>query len=225
MIARPQNLSRRWPLAAAALLFAAGNIVFFLVYRANTNERRASLEARRDDLSRSVAAREADAERLATQRERLSGVTEAMEEFYGNRIGTQEQTLAAVVDELHAVLKETGVEANQISYSTTPDTKLPLTRLKINFPVRCDYARFKKLLKGFETSRRWIAVESVAIRRDSEQGGVNVQIELATYFSDRAEDQSSSSGQRTGPAAPAVPTTKVRGAVPASTASKTGSGS
>ena len=216
MIGLASNWSRRWPLAAAALLFAAGNLVFFLVYRSSTNERRSALEARRDDLARSVAAREADAERLATQRQRLAGVSEAMEEFYGNRIGTQEQTLAAVVDDLHAVLKDTGVEVNQISYSTTPDTKLPLTRLKINFPVRCDYTRFKRLLKAFETSRRWIAVESVAIRRDSDMpGGVNVQMELATYFSDRADDPTASAPDGA-PAVPAAPAGKTRGAVPAS---------
>ena len=84
-----------------------------------------------------------------------------MEEFYGNRIGTQEETLATLVADLHAALKEAGIEANQISYATTPVVKLPLTRMTITFPVKSDYGRFKRLLQIFETGRRWIAVESV----------------------------------------------------------------
>jgi hypothetical protein len=59
---------------------------------------------RRDELKRSVEAREAEATRLSGQRERLSGVSEAMEEFYGRRIGTQEETLASLVADLHAAL-------------------------------------------------------------------------------------------------------------------------
>ena len=57
--------------------------------------------------------------------------------------------------------------------------KLPLTQMKINFSVRCDYARFKRLLKAFETNRRWLAVRGIAITRDSDQpGSVTVQLEL-----------------------------------------------
>ena len=196
----PAGWNRRLPLALAALVFAAANVVFFLGFRSSISERRAALEARRDDLARTVASREADAERLARQKERLSGVSEAIEEFYGRRIGTRDETLAALVADLHAALKEAGIEASQISYATSPVPKLPLTRMRVAFPVKSDYGRFKRLLKLFETGRRWIAVESVAIRRDTDQpGAVYVQLELATYFADR--DPSSPDAKP--PAAPA----------------------
>ena len=48
-----------------------------------------------------------------------------MEEFYGHRIGTQEETLAGLVADLHAALKEAGIETSQISYATAPVLKLP----------------------------------------------------------------------------------------------------
>ncbi len=206
----PDAWRRRLPLAVAGLLFAGGNLVFYLSYRTNTHERREALEARRDGLQRAVEAREADAARLSGQRERLSGVSEAMAEFYGHRIGTQQQTLAAVVADLHAALKDAGIEVNQIGYSTIPVTQLPLTQMKISFPVKCDYAKFKKLLRTFETGKRWVAVQSVSIRRETDQPGVvSVQMELVTYFSDR-EEAPDSSRKPAGPApAPA------RGAVPA----------
>jgi len=206
----PAGWNRRMPLALGALVLAAANAVVFLGYRSSTNERRAALEARRDDLARTVASREAEAEKLSTQNQRLSGVSEAMEEFYGHRIGTQEETLAGLVADLHAALKEAGIETSQISYATAPVVKLPLTRMRVTFGVKSDYGRFKKFLKILETGRRWIAVESVAIRRDTEQpGSVYVQMELATYFAEPSSPAPSTQSPAPPAAAPA------RGAVPA----------
>ena len=135
-----------------------------------------------------------------------------MEEFYGHRIGTQEETLAGLVADLHAALKEAGIETSQISYATAPVLKLPLTRMRITFGVKSDYGRFKRFLKILETGKRWIAVESVAIRRDAEQpGSVYVQMELATYFADREPSPSAPSTKSPAPPVAAP----VRGAVPA----------
>jgi Tfp pilus assembly protein PilO len=177
---------RRLPLLVAAALFAAGNVAMFFSYRASSHTRRDALEARRVELQRSVQAREAEAARLSGQAERLSGVTDAIQEFYGRRIGTQRALLAPVVDELHAILKAAGVSAAQITYATSLDKLLPLTQMQISFAVKSDYARFKRLLKAFETSRRWLAVRTVSIQRDPDQpGSVQVQIDLVTYFDER----------------------------------------
>ncbi len=179
---------RQLPLLAASLIFAIGNFVFFLTYRSGWQTRREALEGRRDELRRSVQARETEAEKLSTQRGRLSDVSSAIEEFYGHRIGPERDTLAGVVGEVHSVLKQVGVSTTQISYSTSPVAKLRLTQMRISFTARCDYARFKRLLRAFETNRRWIAVRGISISRDAEQSGsVTVQLELITYFAE-AED-------------------------------------
>lgn len=183
---RRPSWQRRLPLAAAAALFAAGNLALFFSYRASSQTRREALEARRVELQQSVEKREAEAARISAQEERLSGVSDAIEEFYGRRIGTQRALLASVVAELHAILEQAGVAAAQISYSTTPDKALPLTQMQISFSVRCDYPRFKRLLKAFEGSRRWLAVRTVSIQRDPElPGSVQVQMDLVTYFDER----------------------------------------
>lgn len=186
MSARASMWRRRLPLLTGAFLFAAGNLALFFGYRSSTEARRTALEARRDDLRRTVEAHEAEAAKLAGQRGRLSEVSSAIEEFYGKRIGPERETLAAVVGELHAILKEAGVAAPQISYATAVVQKLPLSQMRISFPVRCDYARFKKLLHAFEASRRWLVVRGISIGKDTDQpGSVQVQIELVTYFAER----------------------------------------
>jgi Tfp pilus assembly protein PilO len=203
MRARRPLWQRRLPVLAAAGVFAVGNLAVFLSYRSSSHARREALEARRVELARAVGEREAEATRLARQQERLSGVSEAITEFYGKRIGTQRETLASVVAEVHAVLKDAGVAAPQISYATTLDHNLPLAQMRITFPVRCDYARFKHLLKAFESSKHWIAVRSVTIQRDVDvAGSVQVQLELTTYFDERDS-------------APERPAARARGAVPA----------
>ena len=179
---------RQLPLIAASSLFAIGNFVFFLTYRSGWQTRREALEGRRDELRRSVQARESEAEKLSKQRERLGDVSSAIDEFYGHRIGPERDTLAGVVGEVHAVLKQVGVSTTQISYSTSPVPKLRLTQMRIAFSARCDYGRFKRLLRAFETNRRWIAIRGISIARDAEQpGSVAVQMELVTYFAE-AED-------------------------------------
>jgi Tfp pilus assembly protein PilO len=179
---------RRLPLVAAAVLFAGANLAVFLAYRSSTQTRRAALEARRDELKGVVEKQEADAARVVGQRERLGSVSAAMETFYGKRIGRERETLAPVVAEVHAILKEAGVAAPQISYQTAPVPKLPLVQMHVNFSVHCDYARFKRLLHAFETSKAWLVVRDIAIARDSGQPGqVQVQVELVTYFADRDE--------------------------------------
>jgi Tfp pilus assembly protein PilO len=186
---------RRFAVPVAAGLFAAANLAFFLTYRSTFQERRGGLEARRDDLKRSVHAQEMEARRLEAQRDRLNGVSTAIDEFYGRRIGTQRETLAAVVDDLHAALKEAGVTTSQISYTTAAVEKLPLTQMRVGFSIRCDYGRFKRLLELFDAGPRWLVVRGVGISRDNEvPGSVQVQLELVTYFSERP-----------GPAEPARP--------------------
>jgi len=171
-------------LAAAALFFGA-NLAFFLAYRSGSESRRAALEARRDALKQAVVSGESEADRISRQKDRLGGVSEALTEFYGRKIGTERETLASVVDEIHSILRETGVQAPQISYTAMAVPKLPLEQMRIVFTVRCDYARFKQLLRAFESSSKWIAVRDVAISRDNDRpGSVQVQIDLVTYFSE-----------------------------------------
>ena len=176
---------RQLPLLAAAALFAGGNLAFFLVYRSGWQTRREALESRRNELRSAAQAKETEAERLVAQRNRLSGVSSAIDEFYGHKIGSERETLAAIVAELHGVLKDVGVSVPTIAYGTGSVGKLPLTQMKINFSVHCDYSRFKRLLRAFETNKRWFAVRSIAIMRDAEQpGSVTVQLELVTYFAE-----------------------------------------
>lgn len=174
---------RRAGLLAIAGAILAANLGFFLWYRGTSRDRKAALEARRASLEREVQSKEAEAKKLAEDRRRLSEVRSALDEFYGHRVGARRETLAGVVDEVHAILKRVGVSPSQIGYQTGPLANPPLTQMVISFSFKEDYDKFKQLLDAFQSSRKWIVVKDVGLSRDNDSpGSVQVRVALVTYF-------------------------------------------
>jgi hypothetical protein len=175
--------ARRGIWLAVSGLLLVGNLAFFLWYRSTMRQRQEALEGRRAALTKEVEGIEAEAARLGRQRGHLLQVSEALDEFYGQRVGSPRETLAPRIDELHAILRRVGISPGNIQYTSASLKDLPLSEMKITFGFRNDYDRFKKLLAAFESSRQWIAVRQIALSRDQEAAGsVQVRMELSTYF-------------------------------------------
>jgi hypothetical protein len=182
------GVSRHGAILLLAGLFLAGNLGFLLWYRSTAQERKTGMGRRRDALAQEVETREKEAEVLATQRDRLSNVSAAIDEFYGKRIGTSRETLASVVVEVHSLLSKAGITPQQVSYSTRPLANLPLTEMVITFGFRNDYNQLKQLLASIESDRRWIVTRDVGLSRDKDlPGAVQVHMSLVTYFTREGE--------------------------------------
>lgn len=180
--------AKRAPLLILAGAVLAGNLGFFLWYRATARDRATSLEARRAALQRDVEARETELSKIAAQRDRLAQVSTAINEFYEHRVGSQRKMLAVIVDEIHSVLKTVGVSPSDISYVTVPLQNPPLTEMRVTFGFKGEYAKFKQLLAAFEADKRWIVVRDIGINRVPEvPGTVAVHVTLMTYFSRESE--------------------------------------
>jgi hypothetical protein len=170
-------------LLAAAGLLLLGNLVFFVWYRGTARDRKAGLEARRGGLQREAESSELESKNLAAQRERLSGVRSALDDFYGRRIGPRRETLAPVVDEIHSILKRSNVSPGEISYNASSVANPPLTQMTISFSFKGDYGKLKQLLTAFQTDRKWLAVRQISLNRDQDlPGSVQVSLTLVTYF-------------------------------------------
>ena len=174
---------QRAGLLAASGLFLLANAAFLIAFRSITSAQARGLEDRRSSLTREVATREAEAAKLASERDRLAGVSTVIEEFYGRRVGSRRETLAPMVEEIHTVMQKVGVAPKSIGYSVASVTNLPLSQMSVYFSFQSDYARFKRLLQAFEANRRWIVVKEISLSRDGETPGeVQVRVTLATYF-------------------------------------------
>ena len=175
---------QRAGLLVVAGIFFVANLAFLLGSRSITSARRQALEERRTALTRDVASREAEAAKLGGQRDRLAQISSVIDEFYGRRVGSRRETLAPIVEEVHAVMQKVGVSPTAISYTTGSLKTLPLSQMLIGFHFDSDYARFKRLLAAFEANRRWIVVRDVSLSRKTDvPGEVQVALVLATYFS------------------------------------------
>jgi Tfp pilus assembly protein PilO len=180
---------RRAGLLATAGVLLAGNLGFFLWYRGTARDRKVALEERRAALERDVQARETEARKLAADRDRLSEVRAAIDRFYGHSVGRRDEALAGIVDELHVILKRFGVSPGEIGYAISPVKNPPVSQMLISFGFRGDYNKFKQLLEGIQTGRKWIAVREIGLARDQDvPGSVQVRLSLVTYFaSDETE--------------------------------------
>ena len=177
------GFSRRAAIVALAGLLLAGNLAFYLWYRATAQERKNGMEARRVQLTRDVEAREKEATVLAHQRARLTEVSAAVEEFYGKRIGRSRETLAPVVLEIHNLLQRAGLAPAGITYATKAMRDLPLSEMIVTFAFRTDYTRLKQFLASVESDRKWIVVREIGLSRDTEiPGSVQVRVTMGTYF-------------------------------------------
>lgn len=179
---------RLWIVGPAVVFFLA-NSAFFLASRAVDASREAALgKSRETARARFTAAQEA-VRKAGSEQGHIENVRRAAEEFYGNRIGTVDATMARTVEEIHQVCRKAGVQAHQISYSAKKMAKVPLTEMTITFAVDGDYATLRRLLQGFEQDPRWLVVRQVALSRKSETVGEgNVSLTLATYFYQSAKD-------------------------------------
>jgi Tfp pilus assembly protein PilO len=184
------GISGRTAVLTLAGLFLAGNLGFFLWYRSTQQDRKAGMESRRDALAKEVDAKEKEAAVLSGQRDRLSRVSEAIDEFYGRRVGPPRETLAPIVVELHSLLTKANVAPLQIGYATKPVPTLPLSEMTISFTFRNDYNQLRQLLALIESDRKWIVVRDIGVNRDKElPGQVQVRMTLATYFSRREGEE------------------------------------
>ena len=175
----------RAPIVGAALLFFLVNFVYFLAGRAVDASRADALARQKKQAQDRVAAANDGLRKAAADLAHIRNVRRAAEEFYGRRIGTIDDTVADVVDEIHKVCRGANVNPHTISYSVHDRAKMPLKEMGIGFGVDGDYGTLRKLLRGFENDPRWLVVRGVQLSRRSETTGRgDVRLDLATYFAE-----------------------------------------
>ncbi len=166
-----------------AILFFLGNFVYFLAGRAVDSSRTQALTRSRSDARSRLESAQQAVKKAASDAERVESVRRAEEEFFGNRIGNLNDTIAATVADVHRVCRSANVAPHQIGYGVTDRKSVPLTEMSIAFGVAGDYATLRRLLQGFENDPRWMVVRQVSLGRAGETvASGNIHLNLATYF-------------------------------------------
>jgi Tfp pilus assembly protein PilO len=139
------------------------------------------------------AAERAAAARSEVEREReralaLRGRAEAiranradLERFYATLAGSEKQDLLPTLEEIEELAREPGLQPTSRMLRRESVDRAPLERVAVALPLEGSYEQLVGFLRGVERTPRFLTVDRVSLRADSELGGA-LQVELSAYL-------------------------------------------
>lgn len=182
---------RIWIVGPVAAFFLI-NLAYFVGGRAVDASRAAALHRSRQEAEGHVAQARRELDSARKDAKHVEEVRSAAQEFYGQRIGTVDATMAATVAEIHRVCERNGLLPRSISYSLQKVGKAPLAEMNVGFSVAGDYGTLRRLIHGFENDPHWMVIRQITLaRRTGAEGaaGGSIQMSLTTYFYSPRENE------------------------------------
>jgi Tfp pilus assembly protein PilO len=165
-------------LAANALAFAAWTLPRSL---------RQKNAAARAVAARAELGRERDEARALGERaEAIRSNRADLERFYATLAGGEKQELLKSLEAVEELARAPGLQPASRTLHREDVEGAPLERVAITLPLAGSYAQLVGFLRGVERSPRFLTVDRVALRADTESGG-SLQVELSTYLRQPAE--------------------------------------
>jgi Tfp pilus assembly protein PilO len=136
---------------------------------------------------RAVAARAElaqDRERVEALRERAAAIRANrtdLERFYATLAGGEQQDLLKALEEIEQLARAPGLQPSTRTLRREDVEGAPLERVAVTLPLEGSYAELVGFLRGVERSQRFLTVDRVSLRADTEAGGA-LQVELSTYL-------------------------------------------
>jgi Tfp pilus assembly protein PilO len=128
---------------------------------------------------------------LARERERSQAFTTRadavranrrdLERFYTTLAGSEQADLLQSLKDVEDLAREPGLQTSSYTLHREDVDGAPLERVGIVLPLEGSYSELVGFLRGVERSKRFLTVDKVALRADSETGG-SLQVELSTYL-------------------------------------------
>lgn len=106
-----------------------------------------------------------------------------LDDFYGNRLGTQGSRMTAIQREVRAIAREFRIDPENIDYVTTQVEGTDLMRFQITVPLTGGYPNLRHFLNRIESSQHLLTVDSVELTGSREGGAMlSLTVKMATYF-------------------------------------------
>lgn len=141
----------------------------------------------RNVAERAVAARHElalERERLLSLKQRAAAIRanrEDLERFYSTLAGSEKQDLLPTLATIEELARGPGLQPTTRTIRRQDVAKAPLERVALTLPLSGSYAELVGFLRGVERSPRFLTVDRVALRADTESGAA-LQVELSTYL-------------------------------------------
>jgi len=139
-------------------------------------------EASRAEVERQRQATAALRERAAAIRENAADV----ERFYRSLAGTEEADLLPALKAIEDLARSPGLRPGARGFQREEVREARVERVAVTLPLEGSYEQLVGFLREIEASPRFLTVDSVSMRGESD-GGARLQVELSTYLRRAAE--------------------------------------
>ena len=160
-------------LLANVVLLVSYNLFYDDRFRVLVKEEK-DLTARYDESKRSLAKVEESLDRLAKTQATL-------EEFFSGTLGSRQERLAPLIEEIYRMTRKAKLRPKNISYAETDAGGAE--EIRFVFQVEGTYGDVKGLLAEFETSPSFLVVEGVSVGLNEDQPDLlRVGVTVTHYF-------------------------------------------
>jgi hypothetical protein len=173
----------RLKILALLVVVILADVAVLISYRGFADQRVAALEEDRKDLEAKRDAAQQTVQRLDGSIKKLEVLQDGLERFYTVTLGSRKERLAALIDEIHDITRKAGLVPDAIAYSEqgSPGGET----IHLSFSVTSSYPDVKRLLATFESSARFLVVDSFTIGVDQTGSDlITVGFALSHYFRD-----------------------------------------
>ncbi len=171
----------RWWVPPLAFLLA--NVMLLSGYRlvlAGQSQLRASrIERSRGEISRLGVERR----QLEQDLERARSSHEAIDQFYGERLSSEDLRLTRILAEVRDLATRAGLAPTSINYGKEELDDHGLLRRSIDFNVEGSYLEFRRFVNLLELSESFLSLERVSLREADETGNnLRIAVGVSTLF-------------------------------------------
>ena len=139
-------------------------------------------EAMLSQLTRDVAVREAEVDRLRRIRERLPQIGPALTSFTAERFPLERAGYSGLASDLNAAAGKAGVRLENVTYKVeTKQARADLLGVEVSADLQGGYQNLLRFLDALEQAEGFYLINELGVV-SSQRGGLRLQMRLITYF-------------------------------------------
>ena len=160
-------------LAANVVLLVSYSVFYDDRFRALVKEEK-DLSARRDEARKALRS-------VEESQKRLDQTQAALEQFFSGTLGSRQERLAPLIEEIYRLTRKAKLRPKNISYAETDSEGAE--EIRLTFSIEGTYSDVKGLLAEFEASPSFLVVEGVSVGLNEDQPDLlHVSVTVTHYF-------------------------------------------
>lgn len=171
----------RLPLFVVLGALLAANVVLLVSYSLFYDDRfqglvkeEKQMATRRDEARKALR-------KVEESQQRLAQAQATLEEFFSNTLGSRQERLAPLIEEIYRMTRKAKLRPKNIGYSETDSGGAEEVRL--TFTIEGTYAEVKGMLAEFEASPSFLVVEGVSVAlNEAQPDQLRVGVNVVHYF-------------------------------------------